>query len=344
MSSMARYFVTQLIAVIISLWLFPIKIFLDTTFGILGAFGSIVIEIISILTGETNERIIDQSLGHNNNFNTIIGRRRKHYSAGDVQSSYGENTRSLVFENMSNATPISPRARSNPVFGIYQHASDPSIKSSPPPLTRSDSLRAMSHRNSFNLQKKRTCPVHGNNPMQKAKSVPLTTPNSLAANTFSLSNVFKSCANAFDVFENYNGSEFAFKDSIAAINDIRNTCTCSLSTSGASSPVLNSSCDYGSGRSIRVKINKSLKNKREMQELERQMAKLERRRHKSGELREMRRKQQEQEQQTSLDSSAQEIYVNATLVNGKKEKDTSQVIDMVEDERISICTKESDER
>ena len=39
-----------------------------------------------------------------------------------------------------------------------------------------------------------------------------------------------------------------------------------------------------------------------MQELEKQMAKLEKRRHKSGELREMRRKQQEKEQQKSLET------------------------------------------
>ena len=81
-----------------------------------------------------------------------------------------------------------------------------------------------------------------------------------------------------------------------------------------------------------------------MQELEKQMAKLEKRRHKSGELREMRRKQQEKEQQKSLEINKQDLYVNATNVNGDQAKVTSPIVKTIEDACVSLCPKNSDVR
>ena len=342
MSSLpGRYIVTQFLSVCLTVCIFPVKVFFDTSFGILGIVGSIVIEVVSILTGDADQRKLNESVSKNNNCISINGFRRKHYSADDIQHCNGENVRFSNLQNMSNTIPRAYNRRSK----THHIELDCNVPSSPPILKRSETLRSPTSRRSFNFHRSAlSCPVHGISTIQKAHSVPLTRPNTPAEkSSFSLSDLFKNCANVFDVFEGYEGSEFSSNNSIASINEMRKKCTCTSSgESSPPSPTLSS--EDRSGKKIRVKVNPSLRDRREMQELEKQMAKLERRRHKSGELREMRRKQQEEEQQKSLEINKQEIYVDATNANGDQEKVTSPIVKTIEDAYVSIRSKSSDVR
>ena len=77
-------------------------------------------------------------------------------------------------------------------------------------------------------------------------------------------------------------------------------------SSGGSPPGLG---EGAGGRTIRVRVNKSLRMNAIRQELEREQAKLERRRHKSGELRELRKKQKEQEEMANLVDREKQIQI-----------------------------------
>ena len=258
MPHLARAILTQVIAVIISLWLIPFKILFDTCFGIVGGIASIVIEVVSMLTDERDNSGFNLMLTQDNDYKPIRWHRRKHYSADDVPSSIEEKRKSLL--------------RLNPVFGIYQHASDSSSPSSSPPLLkRSETLRGSMNGKQLNQRRKPLCNIH-------------------------------------DKSDNTHVGSFVSQ------GDIKKKCTGCLKTSGGSWPSLNPSSKDGHGRSIRVKVNNSLKDRREMQQLERQLAKLERRRHKSGELREIRRKEQEQKQMRSLEDNKEDL--ETTTMNG----------------------------
>ena len=67
------------------------------------------------------------------------------------------------------------------------------------------------------------------------------------------------------------------------------------------------------------------------------MAKLERRRHKSGELREMRRK--EQEQQKSLEEGQHGIHIDTENEEIEAVKEPSPEVKIVEDTYISLSPK-----
>ena len=262
MPHLARAFLTQVIAVIISLWLIPFKILFDSCFGIVGGIASIVIEVVSMLTDDRDNRGLNFMLTQSNDYKPIRWHRRKHYSADDVPSSIEEKRN---------------RLRLNPVFGIYQHASDSSspssCPSSPPLLKRSETLRGSMNGKQLNQRRKPLCNIH-------------------------------------DKSDNTHVGSFVSQ------GEIKKKCTGCLKTSGGSWPSLNPSSKDGHGRSIRVKVNNSLKDRREMQQLERHLAKLERRRHKSGELREIRRKEQEQKQmRSSLEDNKEDI--ETTTMNGR---------------------------
>ena len=262
MTHLARAILTQVIAVIISLWLIPFKILFDTCFGIVGGIASIVIEVVSMLTDERDNGGFNLMLTQDNEYKPIRWHRRKHYSADDVPSSIEEKRKNLL--------------RLNPVFGIYQHASDSSSPSSspssPPPLKRSETLRGSMNGKQLNQRRKPLCSIH-------------------------------------DKSDNTHVGSFVSQ------GEIKKKCTGCLKTSGGSWPSLNPTSKDGHGRSIRVKVNNSLKDRREMQQLERQLAKLERRRHKSGELREIRRKEQEQKQMRSLEDNKEDL--ETTSMNGR---------------------------
>ena len=262
MPKLARAILTQVIAVIISLWLIPFKILFDTCFGIVGGIASIVIEVVSMLTDERDNSGFNLMLTQDNDYKPIRWHRRKHYSADDVPSSIEEKRKSLL--------------RLNPVFGIYQHASDssspPSSPSSPPLLKRSETLRGSMNGKQLNQRRKPLCNIH-------------------------------------DKSDNTHVGSFLSQ------GEIKKKCAGCLKTSGGSWPSLNPTSKDGHGRSIRVKVNNSLKDRREMQQLERQLAKLERRRHKSGELREIRRKEKEQKQMRSLEDNKEDL--ETTSMNGR---------------------------
>ena len=338
MSSLpGRYIVTQFLAVCLAVCVFPVKVLFDTSFGILGIVGSIIIDVVSILTGDAEDRKLNESVSKNNNLVSINGHRRKHYSAEDIQH----------LQNNSNTIPRSYKRRN-----MTHHIElDSNVPSSPPLLKRSETLRSPTGRRSFSFHRSAfSFPVCGINSIQKAHSVPLTQPRTPAAKpSYSLSDLFKSCANVFDVFEGYDGSEYSRYNSIASVNEMKKTCTCtcpSFITGEPSPPSPTLSSEDRLGKKIRVKVNSTLRDRREMQELEKQMAKLEKRRHKSGELREMRRKQQEKEQQKSLEINKQDLYVNATNVNRDQEdKVTLTIVKTIDDACASIIfSKNSDQR
>ena len=216
MSSLpGRYIVTQFLSVCLAVCVFPVKVFFDTCFGILGIVGSIIIDVVCILTGDEEDRKLNESVSKNNNFKSINGHRRKHYSAEDIQH----------LQNKSNTIPRSYKRR-NMTHNIELDCNN--VPSSPPLLKRSETLRSPTGRRSFSFHRSAlSCPVHGFTSIQKAHSVPLTQPKTPAAKpSFSLSDLFKSCANVFDVFEGYDGSEYSRYNSIASINEMKKTCTC----------------------------------------------------------------------------------------------------------------------
>ena len=178
---------------------------------------------------------------------------------------------------------------------MSKNASDPCLLTSRQPiLKRSDSQRSPTRLGSLTTKNNHVCPIHvSNSSMQKAHSFPLT--NSKSSSPISLSNLFQSCTNIFDSFGNHEGSEFTIDHSIALADEIKDKCTCRPLVSGETSPYRTLSSEDRTGRKISVKVNAALRDHREMVELEKQMAKLERRRNKSGELREMRRKEHEQQ-------------------------------------------------
>ena len=290
MPQLARAILTQVIAVIISLWLIPFKILFDTCFGIVGGIASIVIELVSMLTDERDNSGFNLMLTQDNDYKPIRWHRRKHYSADDVPSSIEEKRKSLL--------------RLNPVFGIYQHASDssspPSSPSSPPLLKRSETLRGSMNGKQLNQRRKPLCNIH-------------------------------------DKSDNTHVGLFVSQ------GEIKKKCTGCLKTSGGSWPSLNPSGKDGHGRSIRVKVNNSLKDRREMQQLERQLAKLERRRHKSGELREIRRKEQEQKQMRSLEDNKEDL--ETTTMNGRMSSASSTLeLGALNNEFADPSTKEPKSR
>ena len=290
MTRLARAILTQVIAVIISLWLIPFKILFDTCFGIVGGIASIVIELVSMLTDERDNSGFNLMLTQDNEYKPIRWHRRKHYSADDVPSSIEEKRKNLL--------------RLNPVFGIYQHASDSSSPSSspssPPLLKRSETLRGSMNGKQLNQRRKPLCNIH-------------------------------------DKSDNTHVGSFVSQ------GEIKKKCTGCLKTSGGSWPSLNPSSKDGQGRSIRVKVNNSLKDRREMQQLERQLAKLERRRHKSGELREIRRKEQEQKQMRSLEDNKEDL--ETTTMNGRMSSASSTLeLGALNNEFADPSTKESTSR
>ena len=290
MPHLARAILTQVIAVIISLWLIPFKILFDTCFGIVGGIASIVIEVVSMLTDERDNSGFNLMLTQDNEYKPIRWHRRKHYSADDVPSSIEEKRKNLL--------------RLNPVFGIYQHASDSSSPSSspssPPLLKRSETLRGSMNGKQHNQRRKPLCNIH-------------------------------------DKSDNTHVGSFVSQ------GEIKKKCTGCLKTSGGSWPSLNPSSKDGHGRSIRVKVNNSLKDRREMQQLERQLAKLERRRHKSGELREIRRKEQEQKQMRSLEDNKEDL--ETTAMNGRMSSASSTLeLGALNNEFADPSTKEPKSR
>ena len=77
MSSLpGRYIVTQFLSVCLALCVFPVKVLFDTSFGILGIVGSIIIDVVSILTGDAEDRKLNESVSKNNNLVSINGHRR----------------------------------------------------------------------------------------------------------------------------------------------------------------------------------------------------------------------------------------------------------------------------
>jgi len=110
MPHLARAILTQVIAVIISLWLIPFKILFDTCFGIVGGIASIVIELVSMLTDERDNSGFNLMLTQDNEYKPIRWHRRKHYSADDVPSSIEEKRKNLLRLNPSleftNTLPI----------------------------------------------------------------------------------------------------------------------------------------------------------------------------------------------------------------------------------------------
>ena len=329
MSTPARYIVTHIISVGISVCIFPMKLLFDTCFGIFGALGSILIEIIAIFTGDALEQMSAERQLIIQSDQSKIHKRRRHHSAEESQYL----NRKPIGSKLSAPSYLN-YTKSN----MIRNTSDPCFHTSQPPLLkRSDSLRSPTRFRALTIKKRHLCPIHENNSsMQKANSVPLTKPKSSA---FSFTNLFQSCANIFVDFERNGGSEFTLDDSIALVNEVKNKCTCRSLASGETSPVSTSSMEDRSGRKIRVKVNAALKDRREMAELEKQMAKLERRRHKSGELREMRRK--EQEKQQSLEIEQQGIRVDRMVSYGEKIQESSLGHEIIEDSSISIIPEKS---
>ena len=295
------------------MWLFPIKLLFDTCFITLGALGSMTIAVISILTGDGDDDGVHERVKQINGSKTDIKIRRKHFSAGDAIQSPSKRAFSLDKTSL--------------------HASAPIVPTSSPPLKRSDSIRGPS-----NLHGKNACSIHGLNVIQGSHSLPSSPNKDSSPTRTSPSSYFSSYMSKFVQY--LNSSEFMPSESISSINnETKRKCTCSCSSSSPS-PSFTSSWEDGLGRSVRVRINKSIKDRSEIQQLERQMAKYERRRHKSGELRELRRKQQEKEQQESL-----RIMKHGALENGieenRTEEKTRTSTKTIEDVRDSICAKEA---
>ena len=331
MSTPARYIVTHIVSAGISAFIFPIKLVLDTCFAILGVVTSILIDVISTLTGDAPEQMSTEIQMITQSAQARIQRRKRHYSAEDTQFSMrkpiGLRSSGSFYSSVSSNSMI-------------KNASDPGFHTSHQPLLkRSDSLRSPTRHRSLAIRNSHLCPIHEtSSSMQKAHSVPVTKPKS--SSPFSFSNLFQSCANIFDAFDKHEGSEFTIDDSIALVNEVKNKCTCrSLASGETSPPSSTSSWEDRTGRKIRVnvKVNAALRARREMVELEKQMAKLERRRHKSGELREMRRK--EQEQQKSLENELQVIHADGKIVGGENVLETSSVEKIIEDPYISTSPK-----
>ena len=326
MSTPARYIVTHIVSAGISACIFPIKLVLDTCFAILGVVTSILIDVISTLTGDAPEQMSTEIQMITQSAQARMQKRKRHYSAEDTQFSM----RKPIGLRSSGSSYSSFSGNS-----MIRNASDPGFLTAHQPLLkRSDSLRSPTRHRSFAIRNNHLCPIHeSSSSMQKAHSVPVTKPKS--SSPFSFSNLFQSCANIFDAFDKHEISEFTIDDSIALVNEVKNKCTCRSLASGETSPSSTSSWEDRTGRKIRVnvKVNAALRARREMVELEKQMAKLERRRHKSGELREMRRK--ELEQQMSLQNDQQGICADGKTLEGENVPEASSEDKIIEDPYIS---------
>ena len=330
MSTPAKYIVTNIISAGISACIFPIKLIFDTCFGILGVIGSILIEVISVLTGDAPEQMSNEIQKISQSAQARIHNRKRHYSAEDNFNSIRKTTR---LRPSASSYCISTRNT------MPKNASDPCFYSSPQPLLkRSDSLRSTTRLRPLALRSRHLCPIHeSNSSMQKAHSVPITKPKQ--PSSFSFSNLFQSCANIFDAFDKHEGSEFTINDSIALVNEVKSKCTCRSLASGETSPTSLSSWEDRPGRKIRVKVNAALRDRREMVELEKQLAKLERRRHKSGELRQMRRK--EQEIQQCHENGQEGKCVDGNIIDEEKVKEISFEDKIMEESYISISPEKS---